>query len=305
MSKPSSFFIKNIFQAFLIGIIITSCAFAEDTIAYSHLGSDGYWQIWTMAPDGTNQKQVTNSPQDKREPAWSRGGERVAFRNTNGQLFVAGSDGKNETEILSGFKNISNPFFSSQHDEILFVRFDPRMQDVSSIWKSDIGGKDAKILMQATRRQYQPALSFDGDKIAFVKADTKREHHIWLMDTDGKNSLQLTAGAFFDVFPAFSPDNKTIAFSSNREDNNYEIYTVDIKTKNLKRLTRDPAFDSRPCFSPDGSKIIFTSSRGGQQEIWVMNTDGTSPAELTKGGNGVESIEPAWGNFSNTKEPSK
>ena len=33
--------------------------------------------------------------------------------------------------------------------------------------------------------------------------------------------------------------------------------------------------------SPDGTKIVFTSDRGGDLDIWVMNSDGTHERQLT------------------------
>ncbi|MBZ0269331.1 amidohydrolase family protein, partial [bacterium] len=38
----------------------------------------------------------------------------------------------------------------------------------------------------------------------------------------------------------------------------------------------------QPRFSPDGSRILFTSDRGGGDNLWIMNADGTGRAPLTK-----------------------
>jgi Tol biopolymer transport system component len=42
--------------------------------------------------------------------------------------------------------------------------------------------------------------------------------------------------------------------------------------------TRD---DMAPQFSPDGKRIAFASQRSGKWEIWVCNSDGSSPVQLT------------------------
>ena len=42
--------------------------------------------------------------------------------------------------------------------------------------------------------------------------------------------------------------------------------------------TRD---DSSPQFSPDGKRIAFMSNRSGNLEIWVCDSDGSSPVQLT------------------------
>jgi Tol biopolymer transport system component len=39
--------------------------------------------------------------------------------------------------------------------------------------------------------------------------------------------------------------------------------------------------DVDPQFSPDGRRIVFVSERSGHDEIWVCNSDGLSPLQLT------------------------
>jgi TolB protein len=36
-----------------------------------------------------------------------------------------------------------------------------------------------------------------------------------------------------------------------------------------------------PQFSPDGKRIVFASQRSGAWEIWVCNSDGSGPVQLT------------------------
>ena len=44
-----------------------------------------------------------------------------------------------------------------------------------------------------------------------------------------------------------------------------------------------PAINTAPCYSPDGSKIAFESDRGGTQQIYVMNSDGSNQQRVTFG----------------------
>ena len=43
------------------------------------------------------------------------------------------------------------------------------------------------------------------------------------------------------------------------------------------------AIDVSPCFSPDGKRIVFASDRGGDQQIYVMGADGSSPRRISFG----------------------
>ena len=93
----------------MIGVFMfMSDAEASDRIAYSRL-TDGYWQIWTIAPDGTDQHKITDSPMDKRDPVWIKDGKAIVFRTNNGQLFMFDLAVKKEQELLTQFKNIVNP----------------------------------------------------------------------------------------------------------------------------------------------------------------------------------------------------
>lgn len=57
-------------------------------------------------------------------------------------------------------------------------------------------------------------------------------------------------------------------------------------------LTHDPANDYLPAWSPDGHQIAFTSYRSGNEEIWLMDSDGQNLRPLTTDPRGDWS--PTW-----------
>ena len=74
-----------------------------------------------------------------------------------------------------------------------------------------------------------------------------------------------------------SPDGRTIAF-----DLLGDIYTMPIAGGTPTRIADGLAFEHQPRFSPDGRRIAFTSDRGGGDNIWVMNVDGSDKRQVTK-----------------------
>lgn len=82
-------------------------------------------------------------------------------------------------------------------------------------------------------------------------------------------------GTWIDV--DVSPDGKTIAFALLGD-----IYTMPIAGGTPTRIAEGMAWEVHPRFSPDGRRIAFTSDRGGGDNIWIMNADGSDKRQLTK-----------------------
>jgi len=74
-----------------------------------------------------------------------------------------------------------------------------------------------------------------------------------------------------------SPDGKSIVF-----DLLGDIYIMDINGGNASILREGLPFEIQPRFSPNGKQISFTSDAGGGDNIWIMNSDGSEPKQITK-----------------------
>ncbi len=73
-----------------------------------------------------------------------------------------------------------------------------------------------------------------------------------------------------------SPDGKRILF-----DLLGDIYIMPMSGGSATLLSGGPAYDVQPRFSPDGKRISFTSDRDGCDNIWIMDTDGKNPKQIT------------------------
>ena len=88
-------------------------------------------------------------------------------------------------------------------------------------------------------------------------------------------AIDTDEGTWIDV--DVSPDGKTVAFTLLGD-----IYIMPIAGGTPTRIAEGLAWEVHPRFSPDGRRIAFTSDRGGGDNIWIMNADGSDKKQLTK-----------------------
>ena len=119
---------------------------------------------------------------------------------------------------------------------------------------------------------WAPAWSPDGSKIAYTRYKALKRQ-VWVMEPDGGNQNLLTQwGENYD--PAWSPDGLRIAFVSARRHAGPEIYVMDSGGDNQVRITHDLAEKENPSWSPDGRWIVYDSHKDWAFQIYVVETDG-------------------------------
>ena len=140
---------------------------------------------------------------------------------------------------------------------------------------------------------YNPSVSPDGDKLAFVSDRYGGVPELFLMWSRGSTPARLTTDRCTSQHPAWSPDGRMLfwerqcaggKFALMRgelkydEDANYGVWATLV---NVRELTDQNSDNRYPRVSPDGKTIAFTSYRDGNAEIYTIDTGGGNLKRLT------------------------
>lgn len=207
------------------------------------------YDIFTANVDGSDVKQLTDSPGYDAEATVSPDGKKIVFTSTRDgdlDLYSMDIDGKHVKRLTTELGYDGGAFFSPNGKWIVFRAYHPKTEQEIKEYKELL----ANNLIRPTTLE------------------------IWIMRADGSDKRQITSNGAANFAPFFYPNGKRIIFASNYETDkkttvsqgNFELWAVDIDGKNLERITYSPGFDGFPIFSPDGKKLVFASNRNAKAE---------------------------------------
>jgi hypothetical protein len=169
------------------------------------------------------------------------------------------------------------------------IAFESNRENTAGIYGVDLPDLAINLISSSTGIDTQPVYSPDGSQIAFA---TTRDGNseIYIMNANGGNQTNLTSNPAEDLYPSWSADGQWILFTSNR-DGDQEIYKVRTSGADLTNLTNNPANDSQPTWVSDtglfsfaGDRIAFTTDRDGNQEIYLMTSEGEDATNISNSG---------------------
>ncbi len=149
-----------------------------------------------------------------------------------------------------------------------------------------------------------PAISPDATRVIFSR-DVGKVRNLFVTTIGEGRDEQITSGDFDDLQPSWSPDGEAILFvrgktSGSRVESSdvfgryldADIWRLDLESKKSTLLINDAA---NPSWSPDGTRIAFDAGRGGPHRIWIADSRGRNPQQLSSDDtDAAHHVRPRW-----------
>ena len=236
------------------------------------LGSLVHW-----SPDGQN-LLVTDrsSPQDSHA----------------GLLLISIENGQREMLFTSNAPYLATAAYSPDGKYIAFVQGAGFLAQEVFVFRTDT--KETRQL--TSDKAYVSGLTWTPDSKSILFSSSRSGlQALWRISAAGGNPMHLPSGIEYPSGPTVALNGARLAFVS--EHLNVNVWRTPGPAAKSPGAATKLIASSRGqydfSYSPDGTKIAFGSDRSGPNEIWICNSDGSNPVQLTSLANSATGT-PRW-----------
>ena len=238
---------------------------------------------------GGNETVIYSNPSDIRGVLdWSPDGKSIAFDypTENGSAIAVIDPRSHAVTMLTSsetaFLRDHSPAFSPDGTWLAFVR--------------TIQGLESEIFLKSLIDDTKKQLTFDGRSFRGIDWSPDSQELVYSSNRNGPYMLwrhrilaqnpQLVAGTGLNAtYPSTSSQENLLVHTIVHEQ--IDIVRTRLgqgdpnETAAEEYVPTSTSLDYAPKISPDGKQLLYISERTGFPEIWIANTDGTNPQQVT------------------------
>jgi len=213
---------------------------------------------------------------------------RIIFTCTRGdynQLCMINADGSDYQELTDLEAHNYYPVYSPLGGSVVYAS--NQNGGVFDLFLFMFDGARLLRLTNNIGNVISPTFSPDGSKVLFANRAAEGPTSLWTIDTTGKNADLLYAGPNTIVAADWAPVGNRIAFSmAVDQPDAYEVFIMNDDGTNVQQLTHGlPGIGGSLDWSPDGKYLLIYAGAPGDKNIFLVDVDAQTAAQLTNGGN--------------------
>lgn len=245
-----------------------------DRIVYTHQAADGFVDIYSMNPDGSNVIRLTTAlGYNSWSPRWTPDHRKIVFvsnRNVGEEIFIMNADGSGVAQLTDIGCCDRNPAPSPDGTRIAFQRAG------AGIFLMNLDGSNP-TQVTFNGDDVEPSWRPDGSQIVFANLSAWA---IWKVNVDGTNRAVALGCGVICRGPVLSPDGTKLAFWLDKDDGAISVYNFATHAWfELGNLGSGSQY--APAWSPDGSTIVFTAGYYGF-DVELYSAPAADGSTLTK-----------------------
>jgi dipeptidyl aminopeptidase/acylaminoacyl peptidase len=249
--------------------------------------------IWMASWDGTQEIQLTSSPDGESRPRWSPDNKYLAFVSSRqgakaGQLWLLNRAGGEAIKVSDVKGGIGDYEWAPDGKRLVLVVNEPDPRDPKEDDKTEAEKKKTPPPIVIDRYQFKQDIE------GYLR---NGRSHLYVFDLATRKAEAITSGTQFEESaPAWSPDGTRIAFVSKRGEgdvdrhDNTDIWVIEPRPgAQPKQITTTTTGEEGPLsWSPDGRQIAFLAgdelkySAYNQNRLGVVSSTGGQPRYLAE-----------------------
>jgi TolB protein len=221
-------------------------------------------------------------------------GTKIVYTSRRGntkEVYLVDYDGRNNRAFTFGGSYNNNPTWAPDNSKVAYMSYRTGPPEINIRSYLD-GSRHPFPIFNSLAMT--PAISPDGEHIAFALRTPRGDTDIFISRLDGSERRNITNNPAVDTSPCWSPGGKQIAFTSDRWGRVNHIFYCDIDGANVRRIIKEGGDADAPSWSPDGRHIAFhwKPYRSIGYQIFIAEVGSGEIRQVTSGSGSKES--PTW-----------
>lgn len=142
--------------------------------------------------------------------------------------------------------------------------------------------------------EFYPVYSPDGTKLAYLSSEDRDYDITKIRIKDLKTGKTRTLDKKVYSRPSWTLDSRKLVYARLGGSTQYfDLFVYDLETDKEERISAGLRAKD-PSVSPDGRQIVFVRNEGGNNNLGLVNVDGTDVRYLTNNRRGMQFYTPQW-----------